>query len=1058
MAVVVGTSGNDSVNSVSLSPGVTGGPLTAVGDTIFGGAGNDLVTAREGNDTIFGEDGNDSLSGSAGNDLIYGGTGSDTFDGGPGNDVLDGGADFDSANYSVYGFGITASFSAASGTVAGTATGTDSLIGIEAIWGTSSTDSLTATGGGTFSLLLRGNAGADTLTRAGGSRWSVIADYSTSTGTVIANLGTGVVQDGFGSTDTLVNIFAIRGSSQSDTFTGSSGSDDFMAYGGHNVINGGSGGTDRVSYGFAPGVAIVNLALGTASNGYGGTDALVGIDAIAGTAFNDTLTGHDAYNELNGLAGNDVINGGGGGRDRLIYDSFFGIQPTTGAIVDLATGVTSNDGYGTTDTFTGMDRVNGNAFADTLSGNSNGNNLNGRAGNDQLDGRLGYDTAEYYLASSGVVVNLQTGTASDGEGGTDTLVSIEGVTGSDFNDDLTGGSPTIGTHIAWLRGGFGADTIRAGNTWTGASYTDQTEGMIISLAAGGITSATLGNDVFVGAVRGIQMFGTFNDTLTGSSGDDVLAPSGGNDVVNGGTGSDWVSYGGRVAAGAVVNLALGTAQDGEGGTDTLISIENVNGTAYADTLTGDAGDNVFSPSHGADAVTGNGGTDTVDYGMFGTASGTVASWSANDRTFTQQLNAGVTVDLAAATATDLLGSTDLLNGISNAGGHGTLADILRGSTGANYLFGRGGNDLLDGRAGDDVLDGGADTDQMAGGTGFDTSVLSGQRSAYSLARQNDGTLITFGTDGYDTHTGIEALRFGDVTIGLNSRAKDLWGDLRAGVLWQNGGTVWGWELNGTTVASQGGVGVVGSGWALAGTGDLDGNGRADAVFRNAAGDLYAWRMNGLGVASGAGIGNLPTEWQLAGMGDMDGNGTADMLWRRGSDGALYSWLMQDTAVTGGAWIGALPDWTVAALSDFTGDGRSDILLRKTDGTLFIAQMNGASPSAYLGVGAMGAEWAVRGAGDTNADGRSDIIWQNTSTGAVWRWAMDGATIAGADQLGTVGSPWAVQAVADYTGDGRADVLWRNTATGDVYGWTLGNAGLTGQSGIGTVGTEWQIVA
>ena len=61
-------------------------------------------------------------------------------------------------------------------------------------------------------------------------------------------------------------------------------------------------------------------------------------------------------------------------------------------------------------------------------------------GDDFIDGRRGRDTVGYGVAVSGVLVNMDAGTVIDGRGNTDTLVSIEVVIGSDFNDIFEGSS------------------------------------------------------------------------------------------------------------------------------------------------------------------------------------------------------------------------------------------------------------------------------------------------------------------------------------------------------------------------------------------------------------------------------------------------------------------------------------------------------------------------------------------------------------------------------------------------------------------------------------------
>jgi Ca2+-binding RTX toxin-like protein len=73
--------------------------------------------------------------------------------------------------------------------------------------------------------------------------------------------------------------------------------------------------------------------------------------------------------------------------------------------------------------------------------------------------------------------------------------------------------------------------------------------------------------------------------VTGNDGNDVLEGGAGNDTLNGGNGLDTASYTSATAA-VTVNLATTTAQNTVGaGTDTLVSIENVKGSAFNDTLT-----------------------------------------------------------------------------------------------------------------------------------------------------------------------------------------------------------------------------------------------------------------------------------------------------------------------------------------------------------------------------------------------------------------------------------------------------------------------------------------
>eukprot|EP01030_Chromulinospumella_sphaerica_P009147 gene9147-8958_t len=105
------------------------------------------------------------------------------------------------------------------------------------------------------------------------------------------------------------------------------------------------------------------------------------------------------------------------------------------------------------------------------------------------------------------------------------------------------------------------------------------------------------------------------------AGDDIIRmyngnviPGAGNDTIEKFAGNSGQKLGVHywdAPAGVVVDLAAGTAQDGWGGTDRLINVDDVSGGGYADRLYGSAGDNQFSPGGGHDIVDGRGGTDTV---------------------------------------------------------------------------------------------------------------------------------------------------------------------------------------------------------------------------------------------------------------------------------------------------------------------------------------------------------------------------------------------------------------------------------------------------------------
>ena len=105
--------------------------------------------------------------------------------------------------------------------------------------------------------------------------------------------------------------------------------------------------------------------------------------------------------------------------------------------------------------------------------------------------------------------------------------------------------------------------------------------------------------------------GAGNDTIFGGAGDDRLNGGADNDTLNGGLGSDTASYSGAAAAVTVSLGNSGAQHTGGAGTDTLISIENLSGSAHDDRLRGDGGDNVLWGHEGGDTLKGNAGRDVL---------------------------------------------------------------------------------------------------------------------------------------------------------------------------------------------------------------------------------------------------------------------------------------------------------------------------------------------------------------------------------------------------------------------------------------------------------------
>jgi Ca2+-binding RTX toxin-like protein len=169
----------------------------------------------------------------------------------------------------------------------------------------------------------------------------------------------------------------------------------------------------------------------------------------------------------------------------------------------------------------------------------------------------------------------------------------------------------------------------------------------------------------------------------------------------------------------VVNLATGKGSGAEAASDTYTNVENIDGSAFGDTLTGDANVNRLNGMGGDDTLNGGGGNDVLVGGAG--ADKLNGGDGDQDATSYQDASAGVIVSLAAGgTGGDAAGDT--FTGVEYVYGS-DFNDQITGDGAINRLTGGQGNDRLDGAAGNDYLLGELGNDNLIGGLGADVFVF-----------------------------------------------------------------------------------------------------------------------------------------------------------------------------------------------------------------------------------------------------------------------------------------------------------------------------------------------
>jgi len=538
-------------------------------------------------------------------------------------------------------------------------------------------------------------------------------------------------------------------------------------------------------------------------NGAAETDGWFSIDAGAGTNILTGGAGDDGFAFLPGdpLKSGDKIDGGAGSNKIVLTGDYTGahalVMNATTMVNITALYVNSGHNYnlttnnlqsglsvysfslgaGDTFTFNGAAELNG-GF-DFVAG----------AGTQYLTGGAQSDIFDFGYAPYGAFTATD---RIDGGGGSDTIV---------LNGDYTGGnalvfSATTMVNVEYMRFAnyFSYDITT--NDATVAS--GQTLNVDASFFGSGTTLTFNGAAELDG--KFVVAGGAGNDVITGGAGNDDIAGGAGNDLITGGGGADTASYG-NATGGVTVDLGIPIWQavGGGQGSDKLISIENLTGSNYADTLIGTSGPNTLSGGAGNDTlqpgtgnilgndtVNGGDGNDTINFtggqlvagdqidggngtdtvvlnGTYTGANALVMNPTTMVNVETLTLAAGHSYTLTTNDATVAAGQTLLVYGLT-LGANNVLTFNGAAETDGNFaIYGGAGADTIIGGArpdtirpgvGNDTINAGGSNDTISffggqlnaadkidGGAGTDTALLNSDYSGANAVVMNATTLI-----------------------------------------------------------------------------------------------------------------------------------------------------------------------------------------------------------------------------------------------------------------------------------------------------------------------------
>jgi Ca2+-binding RTX toxin-like protein len=462
-----------------------------------------------------------------------------------------------------------------------------------------------------------------------------------------------------------------------------------------------------------------------------------GDDSITGGYGNDLLYGGDGNDTFINVVGSDYIDGGKG-IDTL---TFADVNVNRRFILDI--GLNMDLGPASASArkdqlyAINLENIIGGSGNDYFEGNSENNRFEGGGGNDTLYGAIGDDTLIGGAGNDEIYISIGFDSV-DGGDGSDTLAlrSLDQGIGIDLSIETQVFDSDIDLNSSLITG---LKLVSIENL-IGSSYADSFQGNSGNNQLFGEDGA----DVIDGAAG--------NDTLNGGAGNDTLSGGLGNDILDGGNGNDTVSFL-KANHWVTIDLLKQTNQALGEGPDQLISIENVWGSLFSDSIKGSLVANYLFGASGNDTLIGLDGNDTLDGGE---GNDSIDAGSGNDiiyATIEDTIDGGIGNDTVSfekvtgyfsLTLTNSLASIETLylSDNSNAYRDNQTGRVIYGLDGFDEIYGNGGDDTIYGGAGIDDIYGGDGNDVLHAGDGVIDYLNGGEGNdnIYIGTGENDITL------------------------------------------------------------------------------------------------------------------------------------------------------------------------------------------------------------------------------------------------------------------------------------------------------------------------------